>query len=141
MLNSVQKSAKPACIIFLETKTLQRTPTQKKNWRCEMQKYLYYGSYTPQGYKGLIAEGGSKRNEAVKLALESIGGSLESFYFSFGEHDFYVIINLPDNVNAAAFSLAACASGAFTIKTVALLTPAEIDKAVKVGVNFRLPGQ
>jgi uncharacterized protein with GYD domain len=106
-----------------------------------MQKYLFYGSYTPQGYKGLLAEGGSGRTEAVQQALNSLGGNLEAMYFSFGENDFYTIVNLPDDINAAAFTMTANVSGAFTIKTASLLTPEEIDSAVRIGVNFRLPGQ
>ncbi len=106
-----------------------------------MQKYLYYGSYTAEGYKGLMAEGGSKRAEAVRRALESIGGSVESFYFALGENDFYVIINLPDNVSVTAFSLAANKSGTFIMKTVVLLTPEEIDQAIKKTVDYRAPGQ
>ncbi len=106
-----------------------------------MQKYLYYGSYTAEGYKGLMAEGGSKRAEAVQKALEGIGGSVESFYFALGENDFYVIINLPDNVSVAAFSLAANKSGTFNMKTVVLHTPKEIDQAIKKTVDYRAPGQ
>ena len=53
-----------------------------------MPKYLFYGSYTPEGFKGLMEEGGSKRIEAAKQALGSNGGSLEAFCFSFGENDF-----------------------------------------------------
>ena len=44
-----------------------------------MQKYLFYGAYTPDGYKGLLAEGGKSRAEAVRMAAESMGGSLEKF--------------------------------------------------------------
>jgi uncharacterized protein with GYD domain len=46
-----------------------------------MSKYLFYGSYTPEGFKGLVKEGGSKRIEAAKQALGSVGGPLEAFYF------------------------------------------------------------
>ena len=51
-----------------------------------MSKYLFYGSYTQDGYKGLVEEGGSKRIEAAKQALGSVGGSLEAFYFSFWQY-------------------------------------------------------
>lgn len=106
-----------------------------------MQKYLFYGSYTPQGYKGLLAEGGSRRIEAVSEALSSVGGALEAFYFCFGEYDFFVIVNLPDNVDATAFSLTSNASGSFTIKTIPLLAPEEIDRAAKKSIKYRLPGK
>jgi uncharacterized protein with GYD domain len=70
-----------------------------------MQKYLFYGSYTPEGYKGLLVEGGSARIGAAKQALQSVGGSLEAFYYSNGEHDFYIIVNLPDNISSTAITL------------------------------------
>lgn len=106
-----------------------------------MQKYLFYGAYTPDGYKGLLAEGGRSRAEAVRMAAESMGGSLENFYFSFGENDFYVIVNLPDNVNATAFTLTGNVSDSFKMKTVTLLTPEELDSALKIKVHYRMPGE
>jgi uncharacterized protein with GYD domain len=108
--------------------------------RCQMPKYLFYGSYTQEGYQGLLAEGGSKRIEAAKQSLKSAGGSLEAFYFSFGENDFYIVVDLPDNVTTTAVSLAGNVSGAFGIKTVPLLTPEEVDEAVKRSIDFRPPG-
>jgi len=105
-----------------------------------MPKYLFYGAYTPEGLKGLLAEGGSSRIQAAKQALKSVGGSLEAFYFSFGDNDFYIIVDLPDNVSTTAISFAGNVSGTFSIKTVVLLTPEEVDEAVKKSVNFRPPG-
>ena len=105
-----------------------------------MPKYLFYGSYTPEGWKGLRAEGGSARVKAAQQALASAGGSVEAFYFSFGEHDFHIIVDLPDNVSTAAVTLAGNVSGAFDIHTVALLTPQEIDEAVRKSIDFRPPG-
>lgn len=105
-----------------------------------MAKYLFYGSYTPEGLKGLIKEGGSSRIEAAKEALGSVGGKLEAFYFAFGEYDFYIIVDLPDNVSTTAISWVGNVSGTFSIKTVVLLTPEEIDEAAKKTVTFRPPG-
>ena len=105
-----------------------------------MSKYLFYGSYTPEGFKGLMKEGGSKRIEAAKQALGSVGGSLEAFYFANGEQDFYIIVNLPDHVSSTAITLAGNNSGTFSIRAVALLTPEEMDEAVKMKVDFRPPG-
>lgn len=105
-----------------------------------MPKYLFHGSYTPEGFQGLLEEGGSKRIEAAKQALGSVGGSLEAFYFAFGEDDFYIIVDLPDNVTTTAVSFVGNVSGTFSIKTVVLLTPEELDEAVKKSVDFRPPG-
>ena len=105
-----------------------------------MPKYLFYGSYTPEGYQGILKEGGSKRIEAAKQALGSAGGSLEAFYFSFGEKDFYIIVDLPNNAATTAVTLAGNASGTFSIRGVPLLTAAELDEAVKLSVDFHPPG-
>ena len=106
-----------------------------------MPKYLIQGSYSEDGAKGLLKEGGSKRVKAVQEAMKSLGGKLEAFYFAFGETDTFVIVDLPDNASVAAISLAFGSSGRGHIKTTALLAPEEIDAAVKKKVTFRAPGK
>ncbi len=107
-----------------------------------MPKYLISASYTAEGAKGLIkGGGGTARRAAVQQAIQSVEGKLEAFYYAFGEHDVYLILDAPDNVNAAALSLAVSASGAAAIKTTVLLTPEDIDQAVKKHITYRPPGQ
>ncbi len=106
-----------------------------------MSKYLLHGSYTEEGLKGLIKEGGTKRREAVKQAAESLGGTLEALYFAFGDNDFYIIVDNPDNVNVIASTLIANASGTTKVKTTVLITPVEVDQAVKKTMDWRPPGQ
>jgi uncharacterized protein with GYD domain len=106
-----------------------------------MPKYLFEARYTAEGAKGIEEEGGASRREAVKKHLEQLGGKLEAMYFAFGDVDCYSIVDLPDNVSAAALSFAVNESGAITTKTVVLLTPEEVDKAVKKNVQFRAPGR
>jgi uncharacterized protein with GYD domain len=65
---------------------------------------------------------------------------VESFFFAFGGTDVYVIADLPDNVAAAALALAVTAAGGATVKTVVLLTPADVDAAVGREVSYRPPG-
>ncbi|MFQ5856113.1 MAG: GYD domain-containing protein, partial [Anaerolineae bacterium] len=96
-----------------------------------MPKYLFTGSYTEEGLKGLLKDGGSKRKEAVEQLMKSLGGTLEAFYYAFGDNDVFVIADLPDNVSCAAGALIVSASGAFQTKTVVLVTPEEVDQAVK----------
>ena len=106
-----------------------------------MPKYLFHGSYTAEGLRGLLEEGGSGRRQAAIQALESVGGKLESFYFAFGENDFYITVDLPDNVTTTAVSFVGNVSETFSIKTIVLLTPEEVDEAVEKCVDFRPPGQ
>ena len=105
-----------------------------------MPKYLIQGYYTAEYVKGLLKEGGSKRREAVKRALEDVGAKLEAFYFAFGEADVYAIVDAPDNISITAHALTVNASGAVHIKTVVLLTPEEVDRAAKKSISYRQPG-
>jgi uncharacterized protein with GYD domain len=70
-----------------------------------------------------------------------VGGKLEAFYFAFGDVDCYSIVELPDNVSAAALAFAVNESGAIATKTVVLLTPEEVDEAVEKKIKFRAPGR
>ena len=105
-----------------------------------MAKYIVAASYTPDGIKGLLSKGGSARRDAVSKTVAEIGGKVESFYFAFGSDDAFVIVDLPDNVAAAALGLAVAASGMVATRTIVLLTPEELDKAAKMTVNYRAPG-
>lgn len=105
-----------------------------------MPKFLIEASYTQQGAKGVQSAGGSARREAVAHVAESVGGKLESFHFSFGDTDAYVICDLPDNESAAAVALTVNAAGGATTRTVVLMTPEEVDAAAKRSVDYRPPG-
>ena len=106
-----------------------------------MPKYLICGSYTQEGLKGLLKDGGTKRMAATKQAIESLGAKLEAFYFAYGDNDAYIIVDSPDSVSVIAGILIANASGAVKHKTTVLITPEEIDKAVKKTMDWRPPGQ
>ncbi len=104
-----------------------------------MPRYLFEVDYTTEGSKGLLKEGGSKRRKAVEQAVKSVGGKVEAFYFTFGIRDAVVIVELPDNVTAAAMSLVVSAGGAVAFKTTPLLTPEEIDEATKKTIAYHPP--
>ena len=106
-----------------------------------MPKYLIQGSYSNEGLKGLLEEGGSKRREAAEQATKRAGGRLEAFYYAFGKNDFVIIVDLPGNVDATALSLTANASGAVNSRITVLITPEEVDQATKKTVKFRPPGK
>jgi uncharacterized protein with GYD domain len=90
--------------------------------------------------RGVAEEGGSSRVDAVKKATESVGGTLEAFYFAFGGADAYVIADLPDNETAAAVALTVNQSDRASVETVVLVTPEEMDAAAKKDVDFRPSG-
>ena len=105
-----------------------------------MAKYLFQASYSIEGMQGLLRDGGSSRREAAENLLASVGGSLEAFYYAFGDNDLYIIADLPDNAAATATSLVVGASGAGSIKTTVLMTPETVDEAVGRTVNYQPPG-
>ena len=104
-----------------------------------MPKFLFEAMYTQGGVKGVQSAGGSSRRDAVAKVAESVGGTLESFHFAFGERDAYVVADLPDNESAAAVALTVNASGGANVKTVVLLTPEEVDAAAKRSVEYQPP--
>jgi uncharacterized protein with GYD domain len=106
-----------------------------------MPKALIKASYSVDGMKGLMKEGGTSRMKAVEAALAGVGGSLESFYFAFGADDLYIIADVPDQAAAIAMAATVSTSGAVSrYETVMLLTPADVDQAMNVTVDYRPPG-
>ncbi len=102
-----------------------------------MPKYLVQGSYTDQGLKDLLKEGGSRRREVVENLAEKMGGKLEVFYFAFGSDDFVIILDLPGNVDMAATSIVAQASGMVKSRVTVLMAPEDVDQAVRRKVDFQ----
>lgn len=106
-----------------------------------MAKYLFQVSYTPEGAKGLLKDGGSKRRESARAAVSSVGGTLDAMYYTFGDHDAIVIVDVPDAESVVAASLAINASGAVTVKTTVLITPEQVDVATKKSAIYTPPGR
>ena len=104
-----------------------------------MGKYMFQVNYTLDGIRGVVDKGGSAREKATREAIESLGGSVDCFYYAFGENDLVIIADFPDAVSVAALTLAVSAGGGVTVKTTVLLTPKEIDKAAKKHVAYRPP--
>ncbi len=105
-----------------------------------MSKYLFIANYSADGVKGVLAAGGSARQAAIAAAAKAAGGSLESFYFAFGADDAYVVVDLPDDVAAAALAMQVGASGLASTRTVVLLSPEDVDRAAKAPNAYRPPG-
>ena len=104
-----------------------------------MPKYLVQGSYTDQGLKGLLKEGGSKRRMMVEKLAEEMGGKLDVFYFTFGDDDFVIILDLPSNIDMAATAIVAQASGMVKSRVTVLMDPKDVDQAVQRKVVFHPP--
>ena len=87
--------------------------------------YLFQGAYTSESWAAMIRNPQS-RVEAVQPVVERLGGRMETAWFSFGEYDVVALLDMPDNVSAAAFSAAVAAGGGVkAAKTTPLLTVEE----------------
>ena len=96
-----------------------------------MGSYLAQVAYSPEGWQALV-KSPQNRIEAVRPAIEKLGGKVETAYFAFGEYDVVLIFQMPDNVNAAALAMAFAAGGACkAVRTTPLLTAAEAVEAMK----------
>ena len=105
-----------------------------------MNHYLIEGQYTEDGTRGLLQEGGTGRRDAVTQLIEGMGGTVECFYYAFGERDVILVCTAPDATTAAALALAVNQSGKVRIQTHVLMTPEEVDEAAKKSVAYRPPG-
>lgn len=106
-----------------------------------MPKYLLKVSYSPEGIKGVMKEGGTARAATIEKMTANLGGSMESFYYAFGADDVYVIVETPDQATTMAVAASVGSSGAVSsYETVVLLEPSEVDAAMKMSVNYRAPG-
>lgn len=105
-----------------------------------MPKFLVHATYTAEGARGVLKDGGSGRREAVEKLLASVGGKLDAFYFTFGDDDAILIVDFPDNETALAVGMAVGASGAVRSRTTVLIPIDEVDRAAKRRLAFRPPG-
>ena len=107
-----------------------------------MPHYLIRFSQTPEAWAKLI-KNPEDRREAVRKAVEPLGGKLHGYWYAFGEHDGVVLLEGPDNVSAAAISVAVSSTGRFrALETTVLLTVEEMLKALKQAQSlpYRPPG-
>ena len=106
-----------------------------------MSRYLIKASYSPEGMKGVMAKGGTARVAAIERLVAGVGGSLESFYFAFGEDDAYIVVDAPSPEAMAAVAGRGTSTGALSgYATVVLLTAEQVDAAAELAVDYTPPG-
>jgi uncharacterized protein with GYD domain len=107
-----------------------------------MGHYLVQVAYTPDAWAALV-KNPQNRIEAVRPVVEGLGGKMDEGFLSFGEYDVVAICQLPDNVSAAAFSIATAAGGAVkAFKTTPLMSMTDAVKAMKKAgkASYQPPG-
>lgn len=106
-----------------------------------MPKYMIHAKYTTDGIKGLVGDSASGRRADVQAAVKAVGGTLEAFYYMFGDDDVVCIMDLPSNVAATALAVTSCGSGGLRVRTTPLLTVEEVDQALEIQTKYRAPGR
>jgi uncharacterized protein with GYD domain len=106
-----------------------------------MAYYLIQAAYTADAWAALVKKP-QNRVEAIRPAVEKLGGRIEGAWFCFGDYDIVLVCQMPDNLGAAAFSVSAAAGGALrALKTTPLLTTEEGLEVMKKagGAGYRPP--
>ena len=97
----------------------------------KMARYMYQVAYDEDGWSDLVNKP-EDRIEAIRPVVRKLGGKIETAYFCFGEYDMILIVNMPDNVSAAAMSMAASAGGSMkAVKTTPLMSIREGVRAMR----------
>jgi uncharacterized protein with GYD domain len=107
--------------------------------------YISRGRFTADAVKGMLAKP-ENREEAVAKLFKSAGGRLIGWYLTFGQYDWMVIGEFPDEKAAAAAVLAAAAGGSLAhVETTVAMTAqdaaATFGSAGKIAKDFRSAGR
>jgi uncharacterized protein with GYD domain len=105
-----------------------------------MPHYLFRARYTQEGIRGVVKEGAASRNTAVQAMVDSVAGRTIAQYWAFGDDDYILLAELPDNAAAMAAAATVAGSGTANVTTTVLLTAAEVDEALTRRVVYRPPG-
>jgi uncharacterized protein with GYD domain len=107
--------------------------------------YISRGRFTTDAVKGMLAKP-EDREEAVSKLFKSVGGRLIGWYLTFGQYDWMVIGEFPDEKAAATAILAAAAGGSLShVETTVAMTAKEaaatFGSAGKIAKEFRSAGR
>ena len=102
-----------------------------------MALYLYRFGYTPEAWAALMENPQDRRDMLASRIFGTFKGQLHGFWYAFGEHDGYALAELPDQVSAAAASVAVAATGSFRhLETTVLITTEEMVEAMDRAGEF-----
>lgn len=106
-----------------------------------MPHYMFQFTYTPEAW-ATLSKNPQNRAEAVRALVEKQGGRLLAFYYCFGKYDGVIILEAPNDIAAAAASVAGVSAGHLKVnQTTKLLTADEGLEVMRQagGMNFQRP--
>jgi uncharacterized protein with GYD domain len=105
-----------------------------------MPKFLYTGQYSAEGLEGSLEEGFAAREAYVRQTLESMGATVEGFYWSYGKNDVVLIVDAPAPVALSFAMVVSSQDDSVQLETTPLLTAADLDEARALLPSYRSPG-
>lgn len=97
-----------------------------------MPQYLILGNFTEQGIKSM--KNGPAMRQGAEQALAAKGGRMIASGLTFGEYDFFALLELPGDEVTLEMALTMAAQGMYRTKTLRVFPPAESDP-----ITQRLP--
>ena len=104
-----------------------------------MPKYLMRGRYTPAGLAGAVNEGFASREQYVAQLAKLLDSDVEAVYWDVGDEHFFIVMETPDAIAAAARTLATKITGATSVSTTPIFTSEEMDAARSQMPDYRAP--
>ncbi|MGG5819851.1 GYD domain-containing protein [Falsiroseomonas sp. HW251] len=96
-----------------------------------MPLFMYQGSYTAEALAAQLKHPENRVEAVARATTEALGGRLIGAWYSFGDHDFAIVMEMPDKESVAAIALAIAAGGALkSAVTTPLLSGAEFVAAM-----------
>ncbi len=103
--------------------------------------YMVQFRYTTEAQAALVRRP-QNREEAVRPIVEQLGGRLLHFWFSLGEYDTAIFIEMTDEIHIRAFAMAFVTAGVATEYNVTtLMTMQQALEAMRLagGIGYRAP--
>ena len=93
--------------------------------------YLIQAKFSDQAWIAMTREP-QDRAKLLTAVVAQLGGTVTNYWFSFGDFDAVVVVELPDDISAEALQIAGLAGGGFSsLKTTSLLTTEQAQEAMR----------
>jgi uncharacterized protein with GYD domain len=107
----------------------------------KMHRYLVRAVLTTEGLQNFSTQPPTALKAAIAKFLDSVGGSLESWYFDYSRSTAYSIVYYPTEMSAATAQLMTNSAGFAHVTLTPLLSAEEADKAMGMLSTIRAPQQ
>ena len=105
-----------------------------------MRRYMIQIKYNAKSVKGLVASPQDRKPQAEEI-MDKLGGRLLDFYFTFGEWDAVIIVELESDVHAMGVALADVAGDVGGTQVTVLYDMGEAVQAMEIArsIDYKAP--